>query len=75
MIRFQDGQNRIEMPKLNINDGFRDIRPSGEISKTEARDFWDDLFENPEKEQESLEANLIKMFMAGMMKSLHLILI
>lgn len=60
MIRFQDGQNRIEMPKLNINDGFRDIRPSGEISKTEARDFWDDLFENPEKEQESLEANLIQ---------------
>lgn len=44
MIRFQDGQNRIEMPEIDTCDGFRNIRPSSEISKTEALDFWDDLF-------------------------------
>lgn len=43
MIRFQDGQNIIEIPDVRLM-GFRDIKPSGEITKTEACDYWDDLF-------------------------------
>lgn len=60
MIRFQDGQNRIEMPEIDTGDGFRNIRPSSEISKIEAQDFWDDLFENPEQRQEDFETALLQ---------------
>lgn len=60
MIRFQDGQNGIEMPEIDTCDGFRNIRPSSEISKTEAQDFWDDLFENPEQKQEDFETALLR---------------
>lgn len=60
MIRFQDGQNRIEMPEIDTCGGFRNIRPSSEISKTEALDFWDDLFVNPEQKQEDFETALLQ---------------
>lgn len=52
MIRFQDGQNRIEMPEGVLVRDFRDIKPSTEITKTEAQDFWNDVFGEPKKRKE-----------------------
>lgn len=60
MIRFQDGQIRIVKPEIDTCDGFRNIRPSSEISRTEAQDFWDDLFVNPEQKQEEFETDLLQ---------------
>ena len=60
MIRFQDGQNRTEMPQIGTCDGFRIIRPSSEISKTETQDFGDTLFEPPEQRQEDFETALLQ---------------
>lgn len=60
MIKFQDGQNRIEIPDLDMHEDFRNIRPSTDISKTEAQDFWDDLFEDPGQKIENFETNLLK---------------
>lgn len=46
MIRFQDGQNRIETLDARFI-GYADIKPSAEITRTEALNYWDDLFSKP----------------------------
>lgn len=48
------------MSEIDTCDGFRNIRPSSENSKTEAQDFWDDLYENPEQKQEDFETALLR---------------
>lgn len=59
MIRFSDGQNRIEMPKGNVG-GFRDIKPSSDITKSGARDFWDNIFSGPEETTELDIEDIVK---------------
>lgn len=57
MIRFQNEQNRIENPDTRII-GFRGIKPSAEITGTEARNYWDDIFGKPIESKEIIQTDV-----------------
>lgn len=71
MIRFQDSRNRIETPDVQLM-GFRDIKPSTEITRTEACDYWDDLFSKPIEPREIIRTDIEKMSTEEMRVSSHL---
>ncbi len=53
MIKFQDGQNRVEISETVLVNDFRDIKLSFEIAKDEAQDFWNNVFCEPQKKNYS----------------------
>lgn len=59
MIRFSDASGAGEQFELSSPEsGIRKIKPTGDISKVEAQDFWDEIFSKPIEYKPIIEAEI-----------------
>ena len=61
MIRFSDAPTQFEkIEDPSKLEGYQSIHPSGDISKMEAQDFWDEIFSEPIEDNAQIENKIKK---------------